>query len=432
MKSSVFVRPVVSSLIAALALSVTAIAQDQPVINVNNVEGLYAAVNNPGNAGAIVVMASGTYTLTATDPNNQARPNGGRLVLQSGMALVGRNKYVDFDRDGIWDPRDDDHDGIPDTDPVRGLIFAEPATETLIDAVNLSGGPGAVVVGLDNRVEKLTVRNTTMINAGIDLNVVPTISGMSAEIRDCIAEDGRRGIRMIMAGMQQIGNSSAILERNILRRNTTIFNGAGGFGIQVTIQSISNSSWDVALRNNLSYGNLWGLLVAGEGESVSQFHVLSMQNTYRENELGVRIDVGRGGGSGNHTQFTSIDDRILDNVHTSVGGLMGGGGVLAIAGLNTDAAAPRSSNNSLNLEFLGTRWIGNFDGTTAKDLQVYGALSLADLPGSNDVARVLIRRATSDGGPGAFQFTASQPSDPNNTNLVIIPGAELRFIHKWN
>src|SRR5215468_10588703 len=169
MKRSAFGRSVVSSLLAALALTVSAVAQEQLVINVSNLEGLYAAVNNPANAGAVVVLASGTYTLTAKDANNQSRPNGGRLVLQSGMALVGQNRYVDFDGDGVWDQRDDNNDGVPDTDPVRGFIFAEPVSETIIDAINLSVGPGAVRVGLDNRVEKLTVRNTKMINAGIDV-----------------------------------------------------------------------------------------------------------------------------------------------------------------------------------------------------------------------------------------------------------------------
>ena len=82
--------------------------------------------------------------MTAADANNQPRPNGGRLVLQSGMALVGQNKYVDRDGDGVWEPRDDNNDGIPDTDPMRGLVFADPASETIIDAINLSGAPGAI------------------------------------------------------------------------------------------------------------------------------------------------------------------------------------------------------------------------------------------------------------------------------------------------
>src|SRR5262249_26663181 len=160
MRRRVLIRRGVLSLIATLALTASAIAQQQPVLNVSNIEELYAAVNNPANAGAIVVLASGTYTLMATDGNNQPRPNGGRLVLQSGMALVGQNKYVDGDGDGVWDPRDDNNDGIPDTDPVRGLIFANPASETIIDAVNLApANIGAIRVGRDNRVEKLTVRN---------------------------------------------------------------------------------------------------------------------------------------------------------------------------------------------------------------------------------------------------------------------------------
>jgi len=179
---------VVSALTIALALLCTtpAKAQQRLVLYVSNVEDLYAAVNNPAYANAIVVLAPGTYTLTMKDAHNQDRPNGGRLVFQSGMVLVGQNRYLDFDGDGIWDPRDDNHDGIPDTDPVRGLIFADPLTETIIDGINLSGGgaggQGAVRVGLDNRVERLTVRNTNNVAAGIAISVIPPTGGMRAEI----------------------------------------------------------------------------------------------------------------------------------------------------------------------------------------------------------------------------------------------------------
>ena len=435
MKRSVFVRPVVSSLIAALVMTASAVAQGQVVLNVSNLEGLYAAVNNPANTGAIVVLASGTYTLTTKDPNNQPRPNGGRLVLQSGMALIGQNRYVDFDNDGIWDPRDDNNDGIPDTDPVRGLIFADPASETIIDGVNISGNanaiPGAVRVGLDNRVEKLTVMNTNKINAGIDVNVVPAIGGMRAEIRDCLVENGRRGIRLFMAGGSGSGiDSSAVLERNILRRNTGTF----GFGVQIAIQGASNSSWDVILRNNLLYANRWGLFAGGEGSTNVNSHVLSMRNLYRQNDLGLNIDAGRDafptlpGSNGSSIHFTSVDDGIFDNIGTSaVAGL--GGGVLAIAGLTTNAGASLSSNNSLDLQFLGTRWHGNLQGASRRDLQVYGSLAAAGLPGTNDTARVLIRQGTSDGAAGAFQFIDSQPGDPTNTDMVTIIGSDVAFIH---
>jgi hypothetical protein len=34
-------------------LTASAVAQEQPVLNVSNVDELYAAVNNPANAGAM-------------------------------------------------------------------------------------------------------------------------------------------------------------------------------------------------------------------------------------------------------------------------------------------------------------------------------------------------------------------------------------------
>jgi len=431
MNPRVFVCPMVSTLIVVLTLTVSAVAQQQAVINVNDVEGLYAAVNNSANAGVIVVLASGTYTLTATDPNNQPRPFGGRLVFQSGMVLVGQNTYVDFDGDGVWDPRDDNKDGFPDTDPVRGLVFADPASESIIDAVNLSVNGGTMRVGLDNRVEKLTVRNTNRLLAAIDANIVPAVGGIRAEVRDCLLEDGQRGIRLPTPRRDGL-DSSAVLERNILRRHLGFF----GNGIQIVhIAPSSNSSWDAILRNNRIYANRVGLFVVAEGSTNVTSHVLSMRNLYQQNEIGLNIHVGRDafsvggveGGNGNKFHFTSVDDGIIDNVGTSVFGL--GGGVVAIAGFITDARANTSSNNALDLQFLGTRWAGNFQGTLRRDLQVYGSLAVGGLPGTNDTARVLIRQGTSDGAPGAFQFIDSQPGDPTHTDSVTIIGSNVAFIH---
>ena len=57
-------------------------------MDVSTVDQLYAAVNNPANAGASLVLAPGTYVLSASS-GGVARPNGGRLELQPGMSLVG-------------------------------------------------------------------------------------------------------------------------------------------------------------------------------------------------------------------------------------------------------------------------------------------------------------------------------------------------------
>ena len=50
-------------------------------IYVSSIAGLYAAVNDPDNAGNLIILAPGTYVL------NAAFPNGGRLELQDDMSL---------------------------------------------------------------------------------------------------------------------------------------------------------------------------------------------------------------------------------------------------------------------------------------------------------------------------------------------------------
>src|SRR5262245_43843075 len=103
--------------------------------------------------------------------------------------------------------------------------------------------------------------------------------------------------------------------------------------------------------------------------------------------------------------------------------------IAALAGLNIAAGTPLSSNDALDLQFIGARWARNFQGTSRRDLQVYGALSRTGLPGTNDAVRVLIRQGTSDGAAGAFQFIDSQPGDPMNTDTVTIIGSNVAFIH---
>ena len=70
--------------IAALMAPLGSQAWSQSSVFVSNVLDLYAAVNDPANAGAKVVIAPGTYVLMHTFPND------GRLELQQGMSLIGQ------------------------------------------------------------------------------------------------------------------------------------------------------------------------------------------------------------------------------------------------------------------------------------------------------------------------------------------------------
>ena len=74
-----------------------AVLADKPVITVSTVEELYSEVNDPTNMNVVIQLIAGmTYTLRA-----DSYPNGGRLVLQPGMDLVGENEYEDLDGDGV-------------------------------------------------------------------------------------------------------------------------------------------------------------------------------------------------------------------------------------------------------------------------------------------------------------------------------------------
>jgi len=59
------------------------------VLNIADVEQLYAAVNDLANEGAGIILAPGTYVLSTLNAAGVARPNGGRLELQQNMSLYG-------------------------------------------------------------------------------------------------------------------------------------------------------------------------------------------------------------------------------------------------------------------------------------------------------------------------------------------------------
>jgi len=75
--------------VTAAALAAITPSSARSVIQVYNVEELYAAVNDAANDGAMVVLSAGQYALTRLDPHGAARPNGGRLELRTDMSIFG-------------------------------------------------------------------------------------------------------------------------------------------------------------------------------------------------------------------------------------------------------------------------------------------------------------------------------------------------------
>jgi len=121
----------------------SAVATPAQVIQVGNVEELYAAVNDSRNAGATLTLAPGVYMLSATDPAGAARANGGRLDLLENMSLMG----VEGDRNAV----------VIDAINLPSSSYRVPI---VVAAVRLGRGR--------NSIEWLTVRNAVNGMANID------------------------------------------------------------------------------------------------------------------------------------------------------------------------------------------------------------------------------------------------------------------------
>src|SRR5687768_9380027 len=124
-------------------LATNAEVDDGPVVQVGTIEELYAAVNNPANAGAAIILAPGRYVLSSSGPGGVARPNGGRLELLQDMSLYG----VAGDRSAV----------VIDTSLLPQSSFNAPFGRT-----------GSIRIGRGrNAIEWLTIIGNPLAAAGI-------------------------------------------------------------------------------------------------------------------------------------------------------------------------------------------------------------------------------------------------------------------------
>ncbi len=396
-----------------------------PVVRVTNVEELYAAVNNPASEETIIELARGEYKLTPLDPQGKPRPNRGSLILPARSALRGQNQYKDADGDGVWDS----------LDPKAPDIYAIPASETILNAellVGLTGDDNVISLGLDNQVERLTVKNNTQAGALIGVTIKGPDGGLRGKVKDCIVEGGQRGIRAQHPNEGFSGlESHAVFEGNISRRHFGGFN----FGIQVQNVKVTDARWKVVLRRNRCYGSRFGLFVVNLSCTQARLFIESQGNIYERNAVGCILHAGRDaagqgfltGSNDNELHFDSKGDAIWNN-SGDPGPLRTGGGVDARAAWRTKEAAETSSNNRLRLQFLGTRFVqGSGSENLAfqdgrRDLTLFGAIGLEGVkkffPGSGNGAELLIRNSQSDGAPKSFLVVDSDPPAPNQVTVI--------------
>ena len=277
-----------------LTLRVAAVAQ---TIQVSNVEELYNAVNYSTNTGAALVLAPGTYMLSATDSKGVGRPKGGRIELQMDMSISG----VNGDRDAVVI----NASGLP----------ASSFPQTVNGVVT---GPNAAVrMGLGhNALEWLTVRDAVNAQANIDTGLQALDPG-TAYIRVAhVASTGSfRGLNIQNFGPQTSGQTieADVTDCYFFNNNLTLSEGIrmGNF------QGAQGSTVNVRMDGNFSWGQKFGRSIVNNRALGSMVSVISSGNRFYGNGLGTLIFGGVSANStrsdGNNIDFEAHGDQFLGN-----------------------------------------------------------------------------------------------------------------------
>ena len=448
------VHVILLSVVTGIMTWSTPVLADKPVILVSTAEELYSAVNDPGNSNVVVKLKRGVYKLTATDPDGENYPNGGRLVLQPGMSLIGNNRYRDLDHDGVWDALDD---SVPKTESV----FVVPRTETIIDGLGISSAEDdmgdLIVMGFNNSVKKLTIKNMPYIDFALIGSSAEMVTmgktGFRFRVVNCLLEndpgDGIATIGVDCANKEaemSDAKSNCHLIGNIARNFPNV--GSTPDGFKIRNDGADNAEICATLKGNRAY-NIPGRPTTGEnpqtGHGLSvygtdffggkdcQINVVSIRNIYSECGVGTVIWAAGPLGppfvpftvssSSNTVYVTSIRDKNINN-YTQ-------GGVSFSAAFSIGGEA---YGNKAVLKMFGSYFISD-DGQPEnsgrffprQDLLAFGGDALMGFgTAENNKATLLMVGNTSDNGDPSF-FIIND--DPNNEMELI--GSE-EMVEKWN
>jgi hypothetical protein len=355
------------------------------VVDVSNVEQLYAAVNNSAYAGAQVRLATGTYVLSSTAAG-VPRPNGGRLELQPDMSLVGQVG----DRSAA----------VIDMSHLPNASF------------NVSLGKTAGVrIGLgSNAIEWITIIGNANSAAGIETDLA---NGHSAEvtIAHIVAHGSIRGI--------DVRNTTAAMagRRVVARIDDNEFYG-NNEGIRVlNSSSATGGDVDVTMSGNRVHDNTNGCIIEHNRASNAFIRVRSSGDRFEHNALGCLIGGGLVAAPGvahsNSTVFEAYGDTFVNN--TLAVSSIDYGGVLVV-GAETPGVANSASHNTVTVSLWGTRVSENQN----VDFQAYGARSVAVPAGISGVGNQVTIELNGVSKKIEVDAVMSLPFEAASTNSVTV------------
>ncbi len=376
-----------------------AIKQEQvKKVHVSNLAELYAAVNDVNNAGNLIEMAPGTYTLNATYPNS------GRLEFQKDMQLQGQEGHSE-----------------------RVII-----DESLLPAASFLTGTtrtGGIRMGRGaNVLAWVTLKGGTLAaNAfsaiDTDLNSAETQIGILHVT--VLGNGGSIGIDIRNRRVDQAGRIiEAFLEDNDISGVVTFL------GPAIEIQNANNASGSkitVDLKNNYLHDNRVGVGAFNNASNStvlnSRIDVASHADRIERNGIGMYL----GGGlaqlstiqsNGNATHVEMHGSSITNNnpqplppaLQPGVGGVVPCG-IHAFGGASSTGGA---SGNLLTIKLWGCK-VSENNGT---DIYAFGAHSVSATPaGINNRLEIELNGVSKK---ASVQATPSFPTEPAGTNTVNV------------
>jgi hypothetical protein len=362
------------------------------------VEQLYAAVADPANAGAAIVLAPGTYVLSATDAAGAARPNGGRLELQPDMSLSG----VTNDRSAVV---------------IDGRGLPVPSVRFAFGPMVLPTAPVRMGRG-SNTVEWMTVLGSTTAVASIATDLAGTPS-TRIRIAHVVATGATRGVDVRNVGTAMAGR---VIHAEIV---------AGDFsrvaeGIRVAnFFGADHGAIDVVMSGNRSYMNVLGCIFENNLTRFATIAVRSDGDRFEDNGLGCQLGGGFVGGTtgvanANATVLEAHGSSFSNNTRTEFFNNSGPaftefGGLLVVGG-HALASVNTASDNTVAVRLWGVKVAGN----QGDDLEAFGAWSGAVPPGiagTNNHVTIELHGVSKR---IDVQAAASQPPDPTGSNTVTV------------
>ncbi len=391
---------VIASVILLLGVTAVAAVTSAQTVQVGNVEELYTAVNDPGNAGATLVLAPGVYMLSATDSAGTTRANGGRLELQADMSLRG----VEDDRGAV----------VIDANDLPASSYLAGVGTFRIGAIRMGRG--------NNSIQSLTVRNARNGTANIDTSLQWPGTAF-VRIANIASSGSQRGLDVINHG--PLGASGETIEADIIgsdffNNNAPACQGSPCQGVRVANFRATDSTINARMTGNRFWGQHMGRLFANNGATNSAVNVFSAGNRAIDNGAGTVV-LGANAppvANGNSVELQAHGDHIVDNTGTPFDATLVGG--LVVVGGDTGAAFPNTvNNNTVRVSLWGCR----IEGNNVSDIYAVGARSWLHptvLPGTNNHVTIDIYGERQYRVPPVEFIADSLPNDPSLNNSVSV------------